>query len=52
VLEDDPGGWYCYTAIHFVKDAVLLSYCAGQRATGGLNTTQITRFPVEWLYEE
>ena len=52
VLEDDPGGWYCYTGVHFVEDAVLLSYCAGQRATGGLNTTQITRFPVDWLYEE
>ena len=52
VLEDDPGGWYCYTAIHFIEDAVLLGHCAGQRATGGLNTTQITRFPVEWLYEE
>jgi len=51
VLEDDPGGWYCYTAIHFVADTVLLSYCAGQRATGGLNTTQITRFPVDWLYD-
>jgi len=52
VLEDDPGGWYCYTAIHMLEDAVLLSYCAGQRATGGLNTTQITRVPVAWLYEE
>jgi hypothetical protein len=51
VLEDDPGGWYCYTAIHFEDDAVLLSYCAGQRETGGLNTTQITRFPVAWLYD-
>lgn len=51
VLEDDPGGWYCYIAVHFVDDAVLLSYCAGQRATGGLNTTQITRFPVSWLYD-
>jgi sialidase-1 len=49
-LEDDPGGWYCYTAIHFEGEHVLLSYCAGQRATGGLNITQITRFPVGWLY--
>lgn len=51
VLEDDPGGWYCYTAIHFEEDTVVLAYCAGQQATGGLNETQITRFPVAWLYE-
>lgn len=50
-LEDDPGGWYCYTAMEFVGDHVLLGYCAGQQRTGGLNLTQITRFPVSWLYE-
>lgn len=50
-LEDDPGGWYCYTAIEFVGDRVLLGHCAGQQKTGGLNLTQITIFPVAWLYE-
>jgi len=49
-LEDDPGGWYCYTAVEFVGDRVLLGHCAGQRATGGLNLTQITLFDVAWLY--
>jgi len=49
-LENDPGGWYCYTAIHVVADRVLLGHCAGQQKTGGLNVTQITSFPVEWLY--
>ncbi|MFW6162582.1 MAG: sialidase family protein [Planctomycetota bacterium] len=49
-LEDDPGGWYCYTAIEFVGDQVLLGHCAGQRATGGLNLTQITLFDLAWLY--
>jgi hypothetical protein len=53
VLEDHPDGWYCYTAIHFVDDHVLLGHCAGNQTRGraGLNTTQITRFPVRWLYE-
>lgn len=51
VLEYDPGGWYCYTAMYFVGETVLLSYCAGQRLTGGLNLTQVMRFPVQWLYE-
>lgn len=49
-LEDDPNGWYCYTAMEFVDDHVLLGHCAGDRRTGGLSTTQITRFPVDWLY--
>lgn len=51
VLEDDPNGWYCYTAMEFVGDHVLLGHCAGDRRKGGLNTTQITRFPLDWLYE-
>lgn len=29
LLEDDPARGYCYTAIHFMDDAVLFSYCAG-----------------------
>ncbi len=49
-LEDNPDGWYCYTAVDFVGDQVLLAHCAGNRkTTGGLATTQITRFPLEWL---
>jgi photosystem II stability/assembly factor-like uncharacterized protein len=50
-LEDDPNGWYCYTAMAFVGDHVLLGHCAGDRRNGGLNTTQITRFSLDWLYE-
>jgi Neuraminidase (sialidase) len=29
LLENEPGCGYCYTAIHFTDDAVLLAYCAG-----------------------
>ncbi|MEI6579936.1 MAG: sialidase family protein [Eubacteriales bacterium] len=29
ILEDDNASGYCYTAIHFIKDSVLLAYCAG-----------------------
>ena len=34
-MEDgsDDGG-YCYTAMHFEKDAALLAYCAGGEADG------------------
>ncbi len=50
-LADDPHGWYCYTAVEFVGDHVLLGHCAGDRRKGGLARTQVTRFPVAWLYE-
>ncbi len=29
LLEDNPNHGYCYTAIHFVGDAILFAYCAG-----------------------
>lgn len=50
VMEDDPNGWYCYTAMDFVGGRVILGHCAGDRRKGGLNTTQVTSFPVNWLY--
>lgn len=46
----DPHGWYCYTPVEFVGDAVLLGHCAGDRRAGGLARTQVTRIPVAWLY--
>lgn len=51
VLESDPEGWYCYTAIHFVDDAVLLAYCAGNKTVGGLSRTRIRRVGLDWLRE-
>ncbi len=41
ILEDNPDGWYCYTAITFVKDRVLLAYCAGDKQVGGLNRLKV-----------
>lgn len=50
-LEADEQGWYCYTAIEFVGDDVVLAYCASDlRTSKRLTDTQITRFPVSWLY--
>jgi hypothetical protein len=49
-LDDDPDGWYCYTAITFVDDRVVLGHCAGDSKIGRLNLTQITYFNVDWLY--
>ncbi len=49
-LEDDPNGWYCYTAMTFIGERVLLGHCAGDRRKGGLNISQVTLIPVKWLY--
>jgi hypothetical protein len=51
-IHDDPDGWYCYTAIHFVNDGdILLSHCAGSRSKGtGLAVTDITRINKLWIY--
>ncbi|MFH1741898.1 MAG: sialidase family protein [bacterium] len=52
VLENNPDGWYCYTAMDFVDNRVLLGHCAGNRVQGaGLAVTQITSFEVAWLYK-
>src|SRR4029079_19349751 len=51
-LDDDPDGWYCYTAITFVNDRVVLGYCAGDNKIGLLNLTQITSFGLSWLYQK
>ena len=51
-LESNENGWYCYTAIHFAGEHVVLSHCADDLTKSkALSTTQITRFPVKWLYE-
>lgn len=41
IIEADPDGWYCYTAITFVKDRMLLAYCAGDKDVGGLNRLKV-----------
>ena len=52
-LENNPNGWYCYTAIEFIGDHVLLGHCAGNRAKSiGLATTQITRLNYDWIYSD
>ncbi len=51
-LEDNPHGWYCYTAVDFLDGHVLLGHCAGdRRKNNGLAETQITRFSLDWLYK-
>ncbi|QDU00111.1 sialidase family protein [Gimesia aquarii] len=52
-VETNPNGWYCYTAIEFTKDGVLLGHCAGDRTrNNGLAESQITFVPLSVLYEK
>lgn len=51
-IESSPTGWYCYTAIDFAGDDVLLGHCAGDtKQNNGLARTQVTRVNLAWLYE-
>ena len=49
LIESDPDGLYHYTAIHFVGDAMLLAYCAGDSKVGALNRLRIRRITLDWL---
>ncbi|EMI20400.1 sialidase [Rhodopirellula maiorica SM1] len=49
-LFDNPDGWYCYTAIEFTADAMMLGHCAGDRKkNNGLAETQVTRIKLNEL---
>jgi Neuraminidase (sialidase) len=51
-VENDPDGWYCYTAIHFTDKYILLSYCAGSQSKKTfLSATNIKRLSLDWLYK-
>ncbi len=50
VIEDDRDGWFCYTAMDFVGDRVLLAYCATGKGLPYLSRTQVTLLDIEWLY--
>ena len=49
LIEGDPDGWYCYTAIHFVDRAVLVAYCAGDSKVGALNRLRMRRIDLDWF---
>lgn len=52
-IQEDPDGWYCYIAIHFIdKDNLLLGYCAGSQSQNtGLSVTNITKLNKQWIYK-
>jgi len=50
LIEKDPARGFCYTAIHFTDDAVLLAYCCGGRGSGVLQDLCIRRISLDWIY--
>jgi hypothetical protein len=50
VLEGDPEGWYCYTAMQFVDDVVMLGYCSGTK-TAHLTESSLKRVEISWIYK-
>lgn len=46
LIEDDPEGWYCYTAMYFVEDGVLLAYVAGDRKNR-LTRMRVRHVPID-----
>lgn len=50
-VENDPSGWYCYTAIAFIGDHVLLGYVAGGAGLPRLSRSVVKRLDVAWLYQ-
>lgn len=51
-IEADPQGWYCYTAIEFVGNRVLLGYVSGSTTAGAarLGRSVIKSVPLDWIY--
>jgi hypothetical protein len=49
-LLADPEGWYCYTAIHFVRNRVLLAFAAGGSGLPHLSRTSLALVDVKRLY--
>jgi sialidase-1 len=52
LLEGSADGWFCYTAIHFTDDALLLAYCAGDSKVGQLNRLRLRRITRDWLRDQ
>ena len=50
LIEEDPRRGFCYIAVHFTEDAVLLAYCCGGRCSGVLQDSCIRRISLDWIY--
>lgn len=52
IIEDETDHGYCYTAIHFMDDSILLGYCAGgPEDKNCLAKLRIKKIMLDGLYE-
>ncbi|MDH4318079.1 MAG: glycoside hydrolase [Desulfobulbaceae bacterium] len=52
IVENDPERGFCYTAIHFSDDCLLLAYCCGGKHSVVLQDSRITKISLAWLYDK
>ncbi len=48
-IRSAADGWYCYTAIHFVKDRVLLAFVSGGSGLPNLSRSELVSFRLKDL---
>ena len=52
ILESDPDGRYCYTAIEFIDNTILLGYASGsQTAKSHWGLTKVIKADLQWIYQ-
>ncbi|TWU58359.1 sialate O-acetylesterase [Rubripirellula reticaptiva] len=52
-IAADPEGWYCYTAIEWVDDSLLIAHVDGRQQPGQqLSTSVIRKLPLSQIYTQ
>ncbi|MGB7324050.1 MAG: exo-alpha-sialidase, partial [Rubripirellula sp.] len=52
-IAADPNGWYCYTAIEWVDDSLLIAHVDGRQQPGQeLSTSVIRKLPLSQIYPQ
>ncbi len=53
-IDADPNGWYCYTAIDWIDDSLLLAHVAGRQDEKNqeLATSVIRKLPLSQIYTQ
>jgi Neuraminidase (sialidase) len=50
IIDGNPKGWFCYTAMQFLNNNVMLGYCAGTEKKH-LTETHLTKIDLTWIYD-
>lgn len=49
IIDNNPEGWFCYTAMQFIDNSVMLGYCAGTKSAH-LTVSHLTKLNLDWIY--